>query len=158
AADAFSGRVLVVRDGKTLYERNAGLADREAGTPVSADTLFRLASMNKMFTAVALLQFLDARKLPLDSPVREVLHRYPNRDVAGKVRIRHLLTHSGGTGDIFGPEFDQHRLELKTHADYLRLYGARGLDFEPGSQQRYSNYGFILLGAIIEKLSGTTYH
>lgn len=158
AADAFSGRVLVMRAGKTVYERNAGLADREARTPIGADTQFRLGSMNKMFTAVAILQFVDAGKLTLDTRIGEVLTDYPNRDVADKVRIRHLLTHTGGTGDIFGPEFDQHRLELKTHADYLRLYGKRGLDFEPGAEQRYSNYGFVLLGAIIEKLSGTSYY
>lgn len=158
AADRFSGRVLVVKNGKTVFERNAGLADRDARTPIAADAQFRLGSMNKMFTAVAILQFVESGKLSLDTRVGEILTDYPNRDVADKVRIRHLLTHSGGTGDIFGPEFDAHRLELKTHADYLRLYGARGLDFEPGSQQRYSNYGFVLLGAIIEKLSGTSYY
>ena len=158
AADTFSGRVLVVQDGKTLYERNAGFADRAARTPIGADTRFRLGSMNKMFTAVAILQFVEAGKLSLDTRVGEVLPDYPNRDVAGKVRIRHLLTHTGGTGDFFGPEFDAQRLSLKTHADYLRLFGARGPEFEPGSQARYSNYGFILLGAIIEKLSGKTYY
>ncbi len=157
-ADTFSGRVVVVQDGKTVFERNAGLADRESRTPVTADTRFRLGSMNKMFTAVAILQYVEAGKLTLDTRVGEVLADYPNRDVADKVRIRHLLTHTGGTGDIFGAEFDAHRLDLKAHADYLRLYGKRGLDFEPGSRQRYSNYGFVLLGAIIENLSGTSYH
>ncbi len=158
AADTFSGRVLVLRDGKTVYERNAGLADREARLPVAATTQFRLGSMNKMFTAVAILQFVEAGKLTLDTRVGEILDDYPNREVADKVRVRHLLTHTGGTGDIFGPEFDAQRLALKNHADYLNLYGKRGLDFEPGSQQRYSNYGFVLLGAIIEKLSGVAYH
>jgi D-alanyl-D-alanine carboxypeptidase len=157
-ADRFSGRVLVTRHGKAVYARNAGLADREARLPITADTRFRLGSMNKMFTAVAILQLVDAGKLSLDTRVGEVLADYPNRNIADKVRIRHLLTHTGGTGDFFGPEFDTHRLTLKTHADYLRLFGARGPEFEPGSQSRYSNYGFILLGAIIEKLSGTTYY
>lgn len=156
--DRFSGRVLVVQDGKTMFERNVGLADREALVPVSADTQFRLGSMNKMFTAVAILQFVEAGKISLDSRVGDILTDYPNRDVAEKVSIHHLLTHTGGTGDIFGPAFVAHRLELKTHADYLRLFGTRELDFEPGSQQRYSNYGFILLGAIIEELSGTSYY
>lgn len=156
--DRFSGRMLVVQNGETVFERNVGLADREAGTPVTADTQFRIGSMNKMFTAVAILQFVEAGKISLDNRVGDILTDYPNRDVAEKVRIRHLLTHTGGTNDIFGPDFDAHRLELKTHADYLRLYGARELDFEPGSQQRYSNYGFILLGAIIEELSGTSYY
>ena len=158
AADTFSGRVLVLRDGKTVFERNAGLADREARLPVADTTQFRLGSMNKMFTAVAILQFVDAGKLTLETRVGDILDDYPNRDVADKVRIRHLLTHTGGTGDIFGPEFDVQRLTLKNHADYVKLYGKRGIDFEPGSQQRYSNYGFVLLGAIIEKLSGVAYH
>jgi D-alanyl-D-alanine carboxypeptidase len=74
------------------------------------------------------------------------------------VTIHHLLTHTGGTGDIFGPEFDTHRLELRTLQDYVKLYGNRGLSFEPGSRFEYSNYGFILLGAIVEKVSGKSYY
>ncbi|HEY7770520.1 serine hydrolase domain-containing protein, partial [Longimicrobium sp.] len=62
------------------------------------------------------------------------------------------------TGDIFGAAFNAHRLELRTTADYLRLYGARGLRFEPGKQWEYSNYGFMLLGAIIERVGGTSYY
>ena len=69
-----------------------------------------------------------------------------------------MLTHSGGTGDIFGPEFDRQRLSLRTHDDYVRLYGARGPDHPPGEEYRYSNYGFLLLGAIIERASGQSYY
>lgn len=156
--DAFSGAVLIAKHGKTILDKTAGMADRASGKVIDATTQFRLGSMNKMFTAVAILQFVEAGKLSLDTRLGEVLADYPNRNVADKVRIRHLLTHTGGTGDFFGPEFDAHRLELKTHADYLRMFGARGPEFEPGSQARYSNYGFILLGAVIEKLSGTTYY
>jgi D-alanyl-D-alanine carboxypeptidase len=78
--------------------------------------------------------------------------------VAAKVTVRHLLTHTGGTGDIFGPEFDQQRLRLREHRDYLKLYGSRGLTQEPGSRFEYSNYGFVLLGALIEHVTGESYY
>jgi CubicO group peptidase (beta-lactamase class C family) len=69
------------------------------------------------------------------------------------------LTHTGGTGDIFGPEFDAHRQELRTLQDYVKLYGNRGLGFAPSSGRwEYSNYGFILLGVVIEKVSGESYY
>ena len=72
--------------------------------------------------------------------------------------VRHLLTHTGGTGDIFGPEYDANRLQLREHADYVKLYGSRAPNFEPGSRFEYSNYGFVLLGAIIEAVSGESYY
>ena len=69
-----------------------------------------------------------------------------------------LLSHTGGTGDIFGPKFEAHRLELKTLQDYVKLYGERDLQFEPGTRWEYSNYGFLLLGVLIEKVSGKSYY
>jgi hypothetical protein len=72
--------------------------------------------------------------------------------------IKQLLTHTGGTGDIFGPEFDAHRVDLRTLQDYVKLYGNRGPQFEPGSRWEYSNYGFVLLGLVIEKASGENYY
>lgn len=156
--DNFSGVVLIARSAKVLLEKAWGRADREGGVPVSLDTQFRLGSMNKMFTAVATLQLVDAGKLALDDPLGKHLSDYPNKDIASKVTVRHLLTHSGGTGDFFGPEFDKNRLTLKSHADYLQLFGQRGPLHEPGSTSRYSNYGFILLGALIERVSGLSYY
>jgi CubicO group peptidase (beta-lactamase class C family) len=157
-ADRFSGVVLVARDGKVLLEKVAGLANREAKTPVTADTRFRIGSMNKMFTSVTTLQLMEAGKLSLDDTIGKHLTDYPNAEVASAVTIRHLLTHTGGTGDIFGPEFERNRLTLREHRDYLKLYGARGLTHAPGAQFRYSNYGFVLLGAIIERVSGLPYY
>jgi D-alanyl-D-alanine carboxypeptidase len=156
--DQFSGAVLVARNGKILLQKAWGRANRETGAPNTIDTQFRLGSMNKMFTAVSALQLVEAGKLALNDPIGKYLPDYPNKDVASKVTVRHLLTHTGGTGDIFGPEFEKNRLTLREHGDYLKLYGARGLTHEPGAEQRYSNYGFVLLGALIEKVSGMPYY
>ncbi|MGO8959019.1 MAG: serine hydrolase domain-containing protein [Streptosporangiaceae bacterium] len=158
ARDRFSGAVFVARNGQVLFSRAYGLADRERGIPNTLQTRFRIGSMNKMFTAVAILQLVEAGKVELTAPLGDYLAGYPNRDVAVKVAIRHLLTHTGGTGDIFGPEFEAHRQELRTLGDYVQLYGDQGLQFEPGSRWQYSNYGFILLGAVIEKVTGQTYY
>ena len=158
AADLFAGAVLVAKDGKTVFAQAYGLADREKKTPNALKTRFRLGSMNKMFTAVATLQLVQNGKLDLKAPFGTYLTDYPNKDVASKVTIEQLLSHTGGTGDIFGPEFDTHRLELKTLQDYVKLYGNRGPEFEPGSRWQYSNYGFLLLGVIVEKVSGQNYY
>jgi len=156
--DEFSGAMLVARNGKVLLEDAWGLADRESGTPTTPDTRFRIGSMNKMFTAVATLQLVEAGKLALDDPIGQHLVDYPNEEVATKVTVRHLLTHTGGTGDIFGPQFDSNRLELREHKDYVDLFGPRGLAFEPGTRHEYSNYGYVLLGALIEAVSGQSYY
>ncbi|MDB4884275.1 MAG: Secreted peptidase, partial [Gemmatimonadetes bacterium] len=132
AAGQFSGAVLVARDARVVFEQAYGLADREKNAANTLDTRFRVGSMNKMFTAVAVLQLAQAGKLRLDAPVGTYLTDYPNKDVASKVTIHHLLTHTGGTGDFFGPEFDAHRLTLRTIHDYVDLFGKRGLEFEPG--------------------------
>jgi len=158
AVDRFAGAVLVTRNGKTLFSGAYGLADRDKKVANTLDTRFRVGSMNKMFTATAILQLVQAGKVKLTDPVGKYLSNYPNQDVATKVTIHQLLTHTGGTGDIFGPDFDAHRLELRTLNDYLTLYGNRGLAFEPGTRWEYSNYGMVLLGAVIEKVSGQSYY
>ena len=158
AAGRFSDAVLVAKNGKTIFAQAYGLADRDLKIPNKLATRFRIGSMNKMFTAVATLQLVQSGALELNEPFAKYLRDYPNKDVASKVTIRDLLTHTGGTGDIFGPEFDAHRLELRTLQDYVTLYGTRGLQFEPGTKWDYSNYGFILLGRVIEKVSGRSYY
>jgi CubicO group peptidase (beta-lactamase class C family) len=156
-ADRFAGAVLVTRDGRTLFEGAYGFADRERRVPNTPQTQFRVGSMYKMVTAVATLQLVQAGALRLDAPLGTYLPDYPNAAVAAAVTPHHLLTHTGGTGDIFGPLFAAHRTELRTTGDYLRLYGARGLQFAPGAQHVYSNYGFLLLGALLERAGGTSY-
>jgi D-alanyl-D-alanine carboxypeptidase len=158
-ADRFSGAWLVARDGRVLGQAAHGLADRDAKIANTLDTRLRFGSAGKMFTAVAVLQLVEAGKLSLDGKVDDYLKGYPNRDIA-QVTLRQLLTHTGGTGgiDIFGPEFAANRHSLRTHADYLNHHSARGPGFPPGSKVDYSNYGFVLLGAILENASGQDYY
>jgi D-alanyl-D-alanine carboxypeptidase len=157
-SDRFAGAVLVAHQGKAIFAQAYGLADREHNIPNKLHTRFSLASINKMFTAVVTMQLVQAGKLALDDPLGKYLTDYPDKELAAKVTIGELLTNTGGTGDIWGPEFDKHRLELRTLEDYINLYGKRPLRFEPGSRWEYSNYGFILLGAVIEKVSGESYY
>jgi CubicO group peptidase (beta-lactamase class C family) len=156
ADDSFSGAVLVAKDGKPIFQAAYGLADREKKVANTVDTQFRFGSMGKMFTAVAVLQLVQAGKIKLDEPIGKYLTDYPNKDVATKVTVHQLLTHTGGTGDIFGPEFDG--AELKELKDYVAVAGDRPPLFEPGSRHQYSNYGFVLLGRIIEIVSGQSYY
>lgn len=157
AQDKFSGVLLVAQGDDVLLQRAWGQADRAAHQANTLETKFRLGSMNKMITSVATLQLVQAGKLSLDGTVGDYLKDYPNADVR-KVTLRQLLSHRGGTGDIFGPEYERERLNLRTHADYVNLYGKRGLTHVPGAERRYSNYGFVLLGAIIEAVSGQSYY
>jgi D-alanyl-D-alanine carboxypeptidase len=158
AANKFSGAVLLAKDSKPIFTGAYGMADREKKISNTLNTKFRIGSMNKMFTAVSILQLVQAGKISLGDPVGKYLTDYPNKDIATKVTIQQLLTHTGGTGDFFGPQFDAHRLELKTLQDYLKLYGERAPEFEPGSRWEYSNYGFLMLGVVVERVSGKSYY
>lgn len=133
------------------------MADSSKQIPNTVDTQFCLGSMNKMFTSVAILQLVEKGKLSLDKPMATYWPDYPNKDLAAKVTVRELLSHTGGTGDIFTPEYEAHREEIRTLADYVELFGNRPVRFEPGTRMEYSNYGFILLGRIIELVSGEPY-
>ena len=156
-ADAFSGAVLIAHRDKVVFEQAWGMADNIRQIRNTTGTKFCLGSMNKMFTAVAILQLVGQGKLALDKPIATYWPDYPNPDLAARVTIRELLSHTGGTGDIFTPEYEARRLETRTLADYVKLFGNRPVRFEPGTRMEYSNYGFILLGRIIELVTGEPY-
>jgi D-alanyl-D-alanine carboxypeptidase len=158
AEDRFSGAVLIARKGQPIFAQGYGLADRERGIANTLQTRFRVGSINKMFTGVAVLQLAKAGKLRLADSLGNYLTDYPNHELASTVTIEQLLVHTGGTGDIFGPEFDVHRLNLPTLQDFVTLLGRRELRFVPGTRWEYSNYGYILLGVVIEEVSGQTYY
>ena len=156
AQDRFSGAVLISRQGKALFRNVYEELNRERSIPNAPNTRFRFGSLGKMFTGVAIMQLVQAGAVQLDDLISVYLPGYPNPDVANAT-IHQLLTHTGGTGDIYGPAFQEHRLELKELSDYVALYGMRGTLFPPGSRHEYSNYGYILLGRVIEEVSGLTY-
>jgi CubicO group peptidase (beta-lactamase class C family) len=157
AVDAFSGTLLVAKDGKTIYKTVHGMASKAYNTPNRIDTKLNLASIGKTFTAIAVMQLIEQGKLSLTDTVGRILPDYPNKQVATKVTIHHLLSHSSGMGDIHGPKYAARIASLRQVRDYLSLFAADPLSFEPGARMQYSNAGYILLGAIIEKVTGENY-
>lgn len=159
-ANQFSGVVLVAKDGRILFEKAYGKSDEKKDAPVAPDTRFNLASTGKMFTAVAILQQVAHGRLTLDTPIGEVLKDYSNQEFAKTVTVRHLLTHTGGAGDIgelFGIENAEKRKRVHSVVDMLALHSDRPPVFPPGSKQEYGNFGHVVLGCMVEVLSGEDY-
>ncbi|WP_165977112.1 serine hydrolase domain-containing protein [Nonomuraea diastatica] len=158
AADGrFSGAVAVAKGwkgGKPLLEEGYAMADRRRREPNTARTTFNIASMGKMFTAVAIAQLVQRGKLSFDDPMGEHVRGFP-REIAGEVTLHHLLTHTAGMGDVLrrGPGHEPPR----TIGALMKLIAKEPLAFEPGSQMSYSNSGFIVLGAIVQQVSGQDY-
>jgi CubicO group peptidase (beta-lactamase class C family) len=153
-----SGVVLVAKNGVPIASKAAGIANKATNAPINLNTKFNLGSMNKMFTAVAIAQLAQAGKLSFTDTVGKHLPDYPNKEVADKVTIHQLLTHTSGMGMYFGEKFAAQREKLLTVAAHLPLFAADPLAFPPGEKFQYSNAGYMLLGAIIEKVSGQDYY
>lgn len=159
ADDSFSGAVMVARNGQPIFQRAVGLANKQYNTPNRVDTKFNLGSINKIFTRIAILQLIEQGKLSLDDHLGKHLPDYPNQDAAAKVTIRHLLDMQSGIGDFFGPKFEATPKDrIRSTKDYLPLFADQPLKFEPGTSRAYSNGGYIVLGAIIEKITGQSYY
>jgi CubicO group peptidase (beta-lactamase class C family) len=159
ARDEFAGSLLIVQDDNIVLGRSWGFADPRNREPMTFDTPMFLASAGKMFTAVAVLQLVEAGKIDLDAPLGRYLADYPNKEMA-RVTIRQLLTHRGGTGDIgiLARDEGANRAKVRTIAQIVQLNGGRAPAFPPGSKDDYSNYGFLLVGAVVEKASGLSYY
>ncbi len=156
-ADQFSGVVLVAQGGQASFIASYGMADRENAIPNTPDTRFNLGSINKDFTAVAVLQLWHQGKLNLDAPLITYLPEFP-AERGSRITVRHLLQHRSGLGHYWNhPQFTNHKADLRTMDNYLAFIKDMPLDFEPGSRQQYSNAGFELLGSIIERVSGQPY-
>jgi CubicO group peptidase (beta-lactamase class C family) len=153
-----SGVILVAKDGVTVASKAAGIANKATAAVIDLNTKFNLGSMNKMFTAVAIAQLAQAGKLSFTDTVGKHLPDYPNKEVAEKVTLHHLLTHTSGMGTYWGGKYSQEREKLLTVAAYLPLFASDPLSFPPGEKFQYSNSGFVLLGAIVEKVSGQDYY
>lgn len=157
AADEFSGAVLLARNDHVVFEKAYGLANKDTNTPNKIDTKFNLGSMNKMFTAVAIAQLAERGKLSFSDTVGKLLPDYPNKEVAAKVTVHQLLTHTSGMGMYHNETYFANLDKMKTVADLVPLFVNDKLAFEPGTKWQYSNSGYVVLGLIIEKLSGKDY-
>lgn len=157
-ADRFSGAVQVSRGGRVVFSKAWGLASRSFAAPNRVDTKFNLGSMNKMFTAVAIAQLAQAGKLQFSDTVGKHVPDWPNQAVREKVTIHHLLTHTSGMGSYFNEQYMKaSKSQFRLVRDYRPLYAEEALRFEPGARWAYSNSGFMLLGEIVEAVSGQDY-
>lgn len=158
-ADYFSGVVLIARDGVPVLERAYGLADRERRIPNSLDTRFNLGSMNKSFTAIAIAQLVQQGRLNWEDPLSRFMPDFPDRDNAGRIQIRHLLSHSSGLGSYFNERFMARPMSsFRDLASYMEVSGGEPLAFDPGSRWSYSNTGMLVLGRVIEIVTGQDYY
>lgn len=157
AAGLFSGVVLVALGTRSVFELAAGLADRASDVANTMETRFNIGSINKTFTSVAVAQLVETSRLDFDAPVGTYLPDYPNRDAARAITIHHLLTHTAGLPPYMSPRYMRERDRINTLAQLVSVFASEPLQFAPGSRQEYSNSGFVLLGRIVETVSGTPY-
>jgi CubicO group peptidase (beta-lactamase class C family) len=156
AAGQFSGVVSLSQKGTAVFERGYGEADRTRHIPNDTATAFNLGSINKIFTMIAVRQLAAEGKLALDSSLARAWPDYPNADVAKRVTIRQILQHTSGiSGDIF--EFAGHATATHNRQFFAAIVNTP-LAFTPGSRNQYSNAGYVVLGALIEHLSGEDYY
>lgn len=159
AEDKFSGAILVAKDDKPIFQKAYGLADKGKNVPNNLETIFNLGSINKIFTRIAIGQLAQQGKISFDDKLGKYLPDYPNKEAAEKVTIRHLVTMKSGIGDFFGENFMKiPKDKLRKNDDFIPLFADKPLAFEPGTKEQYSNGGYILLGAIIEKVIGKSYY
>ncbi len=156
--DEFSGTALVAKGDRIIFEGAYGQANKRYDIPNRIDTKLNLGSMNKMFTGTAIVQLAEQGKLRFDDTIDKYLPDYPNRDAASKITIDQLLTHTSGLGDYMNDLYNAHWWEVKTVRQLADLIVDKPLEFEPGERFQYSNSGPVILGLIIEKITGMDYY
>jgi D-alanyl-D-alanine carboxypeptidase len=156
SADKFSGAVLVKHGDQVLLREAYGLADRERKVANRVDTRLRISSVAQMFTAVAVLRLAQDGKLKLDDPIGKFIPAIAGRQLAG-ARIGDLLSHTSGAGEAFNAMHDEELSDMKSHADYVQAFGVDKMWSLPGSFN-YSDLGYILLGRVVDNVSGTDYY
>jgi CubicO group peptidase (beta-lactamase class C family) len=160
AVDVFSGTVLLAKDGVPIYKAAYGIANKDFNVLNKVDTKFNLGSMNKMFTAVAVAQLVERGKLSFDDPLSKFIPDFPDAESAQKIKIKNLLSHTAGLGGYFTKRYqDMSRANLRTIDDMMALAKQdEKLLFEPGTKWQYSNTGMLVLGKVIEIVSGMSYY
>lgn len=156
AGDKFMGAVLVAKNGEVLLERSYGFANVEWQLRHTPETKFRLGSITKQFTAAAILLLEERGRLKTDDPVAK---HVPDAPAAWeKITLHHLLTHTSGLPSFTGfPDYRTWKLSANDAAKTVQHFRDRPLEFAPGEKFAYSNSGYVLLGHIIERVSGQTY-
>lgn len=159
AADAFSGVVSITRNGVPVFEKAYGYANRDTRTPNTLETRFNLGSINKLFTATAIRQLAAAGRLSLDSTLAKAWPEYPNQEVARQVTIRQLLNHrSGIMGNIFEVPGTKSPSDVRHNRQLIAALASAPLAYPPGSREEYSNFGYVVLGGVVERVSGVDYY
>jgi CubicO group peptidase (beta-lactamase class C family) len=159
SAGQFSGVALLAKNGVPVFQHAYGMSDRERRIANTVETAFNLGSINKAFTQIAILQLRAGGKLDLDSTLAVYWPDYPNQEVARRITIRQLMRHTSGIGgNIFDPPPGGKRNDIRALKDYLPLFVNRPLQFEPGTRNAYSNAGYVVLGLLVERLSGQDYY
>ena len=156
-AGQLNGTVLVAERGGVLFAGGAGLADASWGIPNGPDTRFRIGSVTKQFTAALVMQLVEEGRLALDAPVTRYLPEYPA--TGDRVTLHHLLGHTSGVPDYTElPEFEREIQRASVTLDALvATFSGLDLAFEPGEGFAYSNSGYVLLGAVLERVTGRSY-
>lgn len=148
--------IIVTRNGLTVFRQAYGMADLAKGRPMTPDTLMRIASITKQFTATGILMLADEDKLALGDDISKFLPDYPSG--GGRITIENLLTHTSGIASYTSkPTFEAEMNKDLTVSQMVESFKNDALQFEPGTRYSYSNSGYFLLGAIIEKVSGLSY-
>ncbi len=156
--DKFSGTIIVAKDGQPILREAYGWANLSHQVPNKINTKFSIASIGKMITAVAIMQLKERGQLQVDDYVGKFLPDYPKQSIRDSVSIAHLLTHTSGMGQFFNDSFFKtSKDQLRSISDFLPLFVDDQLAFSPGARYSYSNAGYLLLGLIIEAISGQTY-
>jgi D-alanyl-D-alanine carboxypeptidase len=157
AAEKFSGALLVARGPQVLVRGAHGMADRQVKKDNREATRFRISAVTKMFTAVAVLRLAQEGKVRLEDPIGKYLPEIAGKPLA-RATLHQLLTHTSGAGDIFGDDYTLHHLELRTLADYVKRFARKAPLAPPGKRYHYSNYGYLLLGRLVETVSRRSYY
>ena len=159
-ADGPGGAVIITQGGRTIYARGRGLANVEARTVITPDTVFRLGSITKQFTASVIMQLVQEGRISLDDPLSRFLPDYPQPGAAATVR--QLLNHTGGVQSYTAiPGFmgeDANTSRAYTTAEMIALFRDMPSPTRPGEAWNYNNSGYVLLGAIIERVTGKAWH
>jgi len=153
----FNGSALVAAGGEVILEKGYGLANMEWGIPNGPDTKFRIGSITKQFTAMLILQLVQEGKLDLEASLADLLPYY-RKDTGSRVTLHQLLNHTSGIPSYTGlPRFREAAREPHEVREFVTDYCSGDLEFEPGSEFRYNNSGYFLLGAILEQVTGQPY-